>query len=531
MQVHDEAMFGAGAGARRHRPGRGLYRRPLGFSPTHRPADAAGQQPRRAEKAVYGSWRSLLAARVRHWLNRNSRAGSKRNIMAHYDLGNDFYQLWLDPTHELFRRRSTAPSTTATLETAQRAKYRRILRPPACRAGRSACWKSAAAGAALPNWRSRDGPAGHRPDPVAGAARRGRRQRVPAGRSAPAGLPRHPTSSSTTSCRSRCSRRSASAGGRPTSRPSPAALKPGRPGGGPEHHHPRRPVRALPHAAPTSSSNTSSPAACCPRARPSARPGRASRAGGARRTMPSAATTPARWPNGAAPSKRRWPEIAALGFDERFHRLWRFYLAYCEAGFPAAMHRCHAVRAAPPLAVTAPARCGTCRRVGRAGARPAATAGRQSSDGPTAGLAALGQRRIPPLRLRGVRGHAVGGGDDPLRPPLALQLTYRRNIAGAAIAEASVKEIRKLGCRRRAAAALGRADGRVFPDVGRATTSSACTCPGRRAFLLQRTAHRRDRRPGVRPRLLRHLARRQNQRAGSARGLAASADGRLSAQR
>jgi cyclopropane-fatty-acyl-phospholipid synthase len=40
---------------------------------------------------------SLLAARVRHWLNGNSRAGSKRNIMAHYDLGNDFYKLWLDP--------------------------------------------------------------------------------------------------------------------------------------------------------------------------------------------------------------------------------------------------------------------------------------------------------------------------------------------------------------------------------------------------------------------------------------------------
>jgi cyclopropane-fatty-acyl-phospholipid synthase len=28
-----------------------------------------------------------------------------------------------------------------------------------------------------------------------------------------------------------------------------------------------------------------------------------------------------------------WPEIAALGFDERFRRMWRYYLAYCEAGF------------------------------------------------------------------------------------------------------------------------------------------------------------------------------------------------------
>jgi cyclopropane-fatty-acyl-phospholipid synthase len=28
-----------------------------------------------------------------------------------------------------------------------------------------------------------------------------------------------------------------------------------------------------------------------------------------------------------------WPAIRAQGFDERFRRLWRFYLAYCEAGF------------------------------------------------------------------------------------------------------------------------------------------------------------------------------------------------------
>ena len=33
-----------------------------------------------------------------HRLNRNTRAGSRRNIAAHYDLGNDFYRLWLDET-------------------------------------------------------------------------------------------------------------------------------------------------------------------------------------------------------------------------------------------------------------------------------------------------------------------------------------------------------------------------------------------------------------------------------------------------
>jgi cyclopropane-fatty-acyl-phospholipid synthase len=43
-----------------------------------------------------GPWR--LMARASHWLNRNTRAGSRRNILAHYDLGNDFYGAWLGPT-------------------------------------------------------------------------------------------------------------------------------------------------------------------------------------------------------------------------------------------------------------------------------------------------------------------------------------------------------------------------------------------------------------------------------------------------
>lgn len=39
-----------------------------------------------------------LVARFRGWLNRNSARGSKRNIEAHYDLGNDFFSLFLDET-------------------------------------------------------------------------------------------------------------------------------------------------------------------------------------------------------------------------------------------------------------------------------------------------------------------------------------------------------------------------------------------------------------------------------------------------
>jgi cyclopropane-fatty-acyl-phospholipid synthase len=39
-----------------------------------------------------------LAKRIGHALRRNHRSGAKRNIMAHYDLGNRFYAAWLDPT-------------------------------------------------------------------------------------------------------------------------------------------------------------------------------------------------------------------------------------------------------------------------------------------------------------------------------------------------------------------------------------------------------------------------------------------------
>ncbi|MDJ0881570.1 MAG: cyclopropane-fatty-acyl-phospholipid synthase family protein [Gammaproteobacteria bacterium] len=36
--------------------------------------------------------------RILHWLSRNTRTGSRRNISAHYDLGNDLFELFLDPT-------------------------------------------------------------------------------------------------------------------------------------------------------------------------------------------------------------------------------------------------------------------------------------------------------------------------------------------------------------------------------------------------------------------------------------------------
>jgi len=50
------------------------------------------------ERVVYGTWWGSLLYRAKHLLNHNSRNGSRKNIHAHYDLGNEFYGLWLDET-------------------------------------------------------------------------------------------------------------------------------------------------------------------------------------------------------------------------------------------------------------------------------------------------------------------------------------------------------------------------------------------------------------------------------------------------
>ena len=48
--------------------------------------------------AIRGGALFRWADRLRHLMRANTRRGSRRNIAAHYDLGNDFYALWLDPT-------------------------------------------------------------------------------------------------------------------------------------------------------------------------------------------------------------------------------------------------------------------------------------------------------------------------------------------------------------------------------------------------------------------------------------------------
>ncbi len=61
-----------------------------------------------------------------HWMNRNTRRGSRQNISAHYDLGNDFYGLWLDT--QMMYSSAFFPSPSASLDEAAVAKLEKICK-------------------------------------------------------------------------------------------------------------------------------------------------------------------------------------------------------------------------------------------------------------------------------------------------------------------------------------------------------------------------------------------------------------------
>jgi cyclopropane-fatty-acyl-phospholipid synthase len=76
------------------------------------------------DKTFDGFWPVRLWRRMRHGNNRNSKRKSRRNIAFHYDLGNDFYRLWLDESMTYSAACAFEPGQT--LEIAQTAKRRRI---------------------------------------------------------------------------------------------------------------------------------------------------------------------------------------------------------------------------------------------------------------------------------------------------------------------------------------------------------------------------------------------------------------------
>jgi cyclopropane-fatty-acyl-phospholipid synthase len=84
------------------------------------------------DAALHGSWWGVLLDRWLHLFRRNTKRQARKNIEAHYDLGNDFYKLWLDPSMTYSSAIFDAPhnnveTDAALLEAAQIAKYERVL--------------------------------------------------------------------------------------------------------------------------------------------------------------------------------------------------------------------------------------------------------------------------------------------------------------------------------------------------------------------------------------------------------------------
>jgi cyclopropane-fatty-acyl-phospholipid synthase len=78
------------------------------------------------ERAVLGWVPARAVNRIRHLLNGNSKAGSRRNIAFHYDLGNDFYRLWLDQS--MTYSSALFHDSAQSLEDAQWAKQAEIIK-------------------------------------------------------------------------------------------------------------------------------------------------------------------------------------------------------------------------------------------------------------------------------------------------------------------------------------------------------------------------------------------------------------------
>jgi cyclopropane-fatty-acyl-phospholipid synthase len=75
--------------------------------------------------AASGIFSASLLDKIWHKRRDNDRRGSKENIAAHYDLGNDFYKLWLDDT--MSYSSAVFDGTGNSLEAAQRRKYARVM--------------------------------------------------------------------------------------------------------------------------------------------------------------------------------------------------------------------------------------------------------------------------------------------------------------------------------------------------------------------------------------------------------------------
>ena len=69
-------------------------------------------------------WLTKPIMRVLHWLNSNTTEGSRKNIAAHYDLGNSLFELFLDPT--MMYSSAIFNDNTPTLQSASELKLKTI---------------------------------------------------------------------------------------------------------------------------------------------------------------------------------------------------------------------------------------------------------------------------------------------------------------------------------------------------------------------------------------------------------------------
>jgi cyclopropane-fatty-acyl-phospholipid synthase len=92
------------------------------------------QNRRVVEDLIYGSWWGRMIYRVKHLLNLNHNATSRKTIHAHYDLGNAFYELWLDGTMN-YSSALFEGDYSRSMQVAQNAKVRRALQATDVKAG------------------------------------------------------------------------------------------------------------------------------------------------------------------------------------------------------------------------------------------------------------------------------------------------------------------------------------------------------------------------------------------------------------
>ena len=270
-----------------------------------------------------------------HMSRANTNEGTKENISEHYDLGNDFYGEWLDPS--MTYSSAIFTSGDQSLEEAQRAKYHRVADMAGVKPGETVLEIGCGWGGFAETVARDYGAERLRHHAVARAARRSPRSacarqglddlrdlRV-------RGLSRHrgPVRPRRLDRDDRGGRRGALAELLPDrARPAEARRHRRDPG----HHHRREGFRGLPRRP------RLHPALHLPRRHAADQDGdaasRASASASCSRTSEnfrqSYAKTLRLWRERFL---ERWPMIAPLGYDEEFRRKWVYYLSYCEAGF------------------------------------------------------------------------------------------------------------------------------------------------------------------------------------------------------